>query len=120
LIDGQALDVSDFTAIGAGTVREIGLRFKLFHRADDDSEHFAVLAIHAGARALVPDLWAVHAGRGIHPTRASSALAQRLDIEPAEPDTPYTIDGDLYRIPERLCITVGPRIPIVDPRRLGP
>ena len=117
-IDGEVLKYTDFTAIGAGTVREIGLGFKLIHRADDDPERFAVLAIHAGARALVPDLFAVRIGRGVHPQRASSAIASRVDIEPAEPDTPYTIDGDLYRTQGSLQITVGPQVAIVDPRKL--
>lgn len=118
LIDGETLNFLDFAAIGAGTVREIGLGFKLLHQADDDPERFAVLAIHADALALVPDLWAVRTGRGIHPSRASSVLGSRLDIEPTEANTPYTIDGDLYRVQERLHIALGPRIPIVDPRRL--
>ena len=30
----------DFITIGAATVREVGLGFKLIHRADDDPERF--------------------------------------------------------------------------------
>ena len=35
-----------FIGVGAATVREVGLGFKLNHRADDDVERFGVLAIH--------------------------------------------------------------------------
>jgi diacylglycerol kinase (ATP) len=117
LVDGTPLKFPDLMAIGAGTVREVGLGFKLYHRADDDPHRFAVLAIHAGARALVPDLLAVRTGRGISPARAFSAVASVLDIEPIDAGAPYTIDGDLYRAEGPLRIAVGPEVAIVDPRR---
>jgi len=115
-VDGNVLDFPDLMAVGAATVREVGMGFKLLHRADDDPERFAVLAIHAGALALVPDLLAVRTGRGISPRRAESALAVDLRIEPAEDGTPYTIDGDLYRTKGPMHITIGPKLAIVDPR----
>ena len=43
-----ALPDRRFTGIGAATVREVGLGFKLNHRADEDADRFSVLAIHAG------------------------------------------------------------------------
>lgn len=115
-VDGKVLDFPDLMAVGAATVREVGMGFKLLHRADDDPERFAVLAIHAGALALVPDLLAVRTGRGISPRRAESALALDLRIEPAELGTPYTIDGDLYRTRGPMHITIGPKVALVDPR----
>lgn len=118
VVDGQALEFPELMAVGAGTVREVGLGFKLYHRADDDLDRFGVLAIHSGALALVPDLWAVRLGRGIAPSRAFSAVASRLDIVPEERGSPYTIDGDLYRATGPLSISPGPRLAIVDPRRL--
>lgn len=118
VVDGQTLDFPELMAVGAGTVREVGLGFKLYHRADDDLDRFGVLAIHSGALALVPDLWAVRSGRGIAPSRAFSAVASRLDITSEESGSPYTIDGDLYRAAGTLSIAPGPRLAIVDPRRL--
>jgi diacylglycerol kinase family enzyme len=115
-VDGNVLDFPDLMAVGAATVREVGMGFKLLHRADDDPERFAVLAIHAGALALVQDLLAVRTGRGISPRRAQSALAVEMRIEPAEQGTPYTIDGDLYRTTGPMRITIGPKLAIVDPR----
>lgn len=118
IVDGKSLDRTELTAVGAGTVREVGLGFKLYHRADDDPDRFGVLAIHSGALALVSDLWGVRTGRGIAPDHAYSAVASRLEIEPAETGAPYTIDGDLYRMDGPLQIAVGPKLAIVDPRRL--
>jgi diacylglycerol kinase family enzyme len=123
-VDGAALPRTRFVGVNAATVREVGLGFKLNHRADDDPERFGVLAIHAPPLALVADLGAVHAGRGIAPRRAFSAVASTLEITPVTSGHPtgemsYTIDGDLYRMPATatLRISVGPRIHFVRPRR---
>jgi len=117
-VDDKVLEFPDLMAVGAGFVREVGLGFKLFNRADDDPDRFAVLAIHSGALALFPDLWAVRAGRGIAASRAYSSVAASVEITGQEPEMAYTIDGDIYRAPGTLPITAGPRIAIVDPRRL--
>jgi diacylglycerol kinase (ATP) len=116
-IDGKALDFPDLMAVGAATVREVGLGFKLLHQADDDPERFAVLAIHAGPRKLVPDLLAVRTGRGVSPAHALSATALDVEIESLETDMPYTIDGDIYHARGPLRITLGPKVAIVDPNR---
>jgi len=117
-VDGQPLEFPDLMAVGVGTVREVGLGFKLYHRADDDPDRFGVVAIHSGALALVADLAAVRTGRGISPRRAFSAVASEMDIQSLEPDMPYTIDGDIYRTSGLLPIRIGPVLAIVDPRRL--
>ena len=76
-VDGELLPRTRFVGVNAATVREVGLGFKLNHRADDDPERFGVLAIHAPPLALIPDFPAVHAGRGIAAPRARSAPSPR-------------------------------------------
>jgi diacylglycerol kinase family enzyme len=116
-VDGQLLERTSFVGIGAATVREVGLGFKLNHRADDDPERFGVLAIHGAPLSLIPDLWSVHAGRGIAPKRAFSSVASELEVVPLSGDgsMAYTIDGDLYRGEGPLGISVGPHITFVKP-----
>jgi hypothetical protein len=116
-IDGVPIAWPDFVTIGAATVREVGLGFKLIHRADEDPERFGVIAIHAGPLSLIPDFPAVHAGRGVAPSRAFSAVASTLDIEPVEDVMAYTIDGDLYRKAGPLRISLGPAIDFIKPQR---
>jgi diacylglycerol kinase family enzyme len=116
-IDGVPIAWPDFVTIGAATVREVGLGFKLIHRADEDPERFGVIAIHAGPLSLIPDFPAVHAGRGVAPSRAFSAVASTLDIEPVEDVMAYTIDGDLYRKAGPLRIGLGPAIDFIKPQR---
>ncbi len=114
-LDGQVLERTSFVGVGAATVREVGLGFKLNHRADDDPERFGFLAIHARAVALIPDFVPVHAGRGIAPSRAMSAVASTLRITPKDGSMSYTIDGDLYRGEGTLTISMGPPILFVRP-----
>jgi diacylglycerol kinase family enzyme len=131
-VDGTLLPGRRFVGIGAATVREVGLGFKLNHRADDDPERFGVLAIHAAPLALVVDLLAVHDGRGIAPSRAFSAVASTLELDAkagtktgtgssgngngaaaaqgTSSDMSYTIDGDLYTGPGPLRISLGPPV----------
>jgi diacylglycerol kinase (ATP) len=118
-VDGTRLERTSFVGVGAGTVREVGLGFKLIHRADEDPERFGMLAMHAAPVALIPDLVGVYTGRGIAPRRAFSAVASRVDIAASDGSgISYTIDGDLYHSPEsELSITVGPHVALVKPPR---
>ncbi|HSZ80977.1 MAG TPA: diacylglycerol kinase family protein [Polyangia bacterium] len=123
-VDGELLPRTRYVGVNAATVREVGLGFKLNHRADDDPDRFGVLAIHAPPLALVVDLPAVHAGRGVGAARAFSAVASSLEIAPlvspsasSPTEMAYTIDGDLYRSSApSLRLSVGPRIRFVRPR----
>jgi hypothetical protein len=116
-VDGKALEWPSFASVGAATVREVGLGFKLYDRADDDPDRFGVLAIHAGPLALLPDMPAVHAGRGIPPARAFSTVASTLDVSSKASRMTYTIDGDLYHTSEPIHVSVGPAIDFVKPER---
>jgi diacylglycerol kinase family enzyme len=115
-VDGQILPWTVLLGLGAATVREVGLGFKLNHRADDHPGRFGVLAIHSSPLGLTWDLSAVRQGRGISPRRAWSAVATRLVIEPDEPETLYTVDGDLYRARGNLSVELGPALSFVRPR----
>jgi diacylglycerol kinase (ATP) len=114
-IDGRVLDRTSFTGVCAATVREVGMGFKLNHRADDDPERFGFLAIHARPVALIPDFVAVYAGRGVAPRHALSAVASQLRVIPKDGTMAYTIDGDLYRADGPLDIAIGPPIRFVRP-----
>jgi diacylglycerol kinase (ATP) len=115
-VDGEILPWNVLLGLGAATVSEVGLGFKLNHRADDHPGRFSVLAIHSSPLGLTWDLPAVRQGRGISPRRAWSAVATRLVIEPDEPETQYTVDGDLYRARGSLTVELGPALSFARPR----
>jgi diacylglycerol kinase (ATP) len=114
-VDGALLERTAFVGLMAGTVREVGLGFKLVHRADDDPERFGVLAMHSAVLPLALDLWAVQRGRGIAPSRAFSAVASKMDVHAKDGAMAYTIDGDLYRTHEPVAISLGPPILFIRP-----
>jgi diacylglycerol kinase family enzyme len=115
-VDGEILPWNALLGLGAATVSEVGFGFKLNHRADDHPGRFSVLAIHSSPLGLTWDLPAVRQGRGISPRRAWSAVATRLVIEPDEPETQYTVDGDLYHAHGNLSVELGPALCFVRPR----
>jgi diacylglycerol kinase family enzyme len=114
-VDGAPLERTVFVGLMAGTVREVGLGFKLVHRADDDPDRFGVLAMHSAVLSLALDVWAVQHGRGIAPSRAYSAVASRMDIQAKNGTMSYTIDGDLYRTHQPVAISLGPPIVFLKP-----
>jgi diacylglycerol kinase family enzyme len=114
-VDGALLEQTAFVGLLAGTVREVGLGFKLVHRADDDPERFGVLAMHSAVFSLTLDLWAVQRGRGIAASRAFSAVASQMDVHSKNGAMAYTIDGDLYRTHEPVAISLGPPIVFLKP-----
>jgi diacylglycerol kinase (ATP) len=115
-IDGSPLPHLRLTGIGAATVSEVGFRFKLHHRADDDLDKMGGLAIHGGPVSLLLDVLDVRLGRGLSPKRADSFVASRLDIEPVAAETTYTLDGDLYVARGPFAVEVGPVLEIVKPK----
>jgi diacylglycerol kinase family enzyme len=115
-VDGEVLPWADLLGLGAGTVSEVGLGFRLIHRADDHPGRFGVLAIHSSPLGLTWDLAAVRQGRGMSSRRAWSAVATRMVIEPDEPETLYTVDGDLYRARGNLTVELGPELSFVRPK----
>lgn len=110
LVDGELLPWNKLTGVGAATVREVGMGFKLNHRADEDPERFNYLAIHGGPVMLGFDLWGVRRGTGIAPSRAFSGLGRAMRVEPEEKACIYTIDGDLYRANGAIDVALGPTI----------
>jgi diacylglycerol kinase family enzyme len=114
-VDGALLEQKAFVGLMAGTVREVGLGFKLVHRADDDPERFGVLAMHSAVLSLALDVVAVQSGRGISARRAFSAVASQMHVESKNGPFAYTIDGDLYRAQEPVAISLGPHIDFLRP-----
>jgi diacylglycerol kinase family enzyme len=114
-VDGTLLEQTVFVGLMAGTVREVGLGFKLVHRADEDPERFGVLAMHSAVLSLAFDVGAVQSGRGISASRAFSAVASRMDVQSSNGSMAYTIDGDLYRTKGAVAISLGPHIDFLKP-----
>jgi diacylglycerol kinase family enzyme len=112
-IDGELLDPESFTAVSAATVTQVGMGFKLNHRADEDLNRMSVVA----ARALpnLADIVSVARGKGMSQKRASTHVAATMRLLPRNEIMSYTIDGDMYRTENELVIAPGPMLQLICP-----
>jgi hypothetical protein len=117
LDDGTRWAERDYLAVAAGTIAQIGLDFKPFHRFDERSPDgggaFHVLGIHASPTAFVLELPRVHRGRPMRPGRAYDAVSTGMLVESTLGPVRYMIDGDLHVSESPVRVTMGPRVRLV-------
>ena len=75
----RAAGRTSFVGVGAATVREVGLGFKLNHRADDDRNASDFWPSTPAPSPIIPDFVAVHRGKGV----AAQPGDERGCIDPA-------------------------------------
>lgn len=117
LANGTRWDDRDYLAVAAGTIAQIGLDFKPFHRfAEGDGEGggaFHVLGIHASPTSFVIELPRVHRGHPMRPGKAHEAVSTRMLVESTRGPLRYMIDGDLHISETPVEVTMGPRVHLV-------
>lgn len=113
-VDGETWAREEFVAIAAGTVPEIGLGFKPFHRCREKPDHFALLGMHCSPFKLICDLPRIWFGKGMRRDKAISVSAREVRIETDE-EFLYTIDGDLHRFQGHggLELRTGPQLQLI-------
>jgi diacylglycerol kinase (ATP) len=119
--DGTAWPERDYLAIAAGTIADIGLRFRPFHRFAERDGAFHVLGIHASPLGFVAELPRIQRCRPMRPGKAYDALAARAVLSSAAGRIEYMIDGDLHAAKGgELVVEIGPRVRLlVDARGRG-
>jgi len=102
----------DYLAIAAGTIDQIGLGFRPFHRVGERRRTFHALGITCTVPEFLADLGRIRLGLPMTPGKAVDALATSLVLERDEP-IEYFIDGDLYQSAAPVRVGVGPRIRVI-------
>jgi diacylglycerol kinase family enzyme len=113
LDDGTCWDERDYLAIAAGTIANIGLNFRPFHRYDEQPGRFHVLGIHASPVAFVKELPRIHRALPMRPGKAFDAVSSSMVVRGTDPIVKYMIDGDLHEAKRELRVSVGPRVRLV-------
>lgn len=109
--DGTRWDERDYLSVAAGTVDQIGLGFRPFHRVHERLGAFHLLGIHTSAVGFAQDLPRIHRGVGIQPDKALAALTDRAVIRFTDPAAGYMFDGDLLDVgAEPLVLAAGPTL----------
>jgi diacylglycerol kinase family enzyme len=117
LEDGTRWDDRDYLAVAAGTIAEIGLNFKPFHRFaegnHDGNGAFHVLGIHASPTTFVLELPRVRRGVPMRSGRAYEAVSTSMLVESTRGPVRYMIDGDLHTSETPIEVKVGPRVRLI-------
>jgi hypothetical protein len=105
-----------FLTVAAGTVDQVGLGFRPFHRAFERADAFHLLALGATASQTLRVLPRIHRGRPLPPSLAIDALVREAVLSAETPDAPIRamVDGDLLEVRGGLRLRVGPRVRILD------
>jgi len=115
-VDGQAWETRSWLAIGAGTVDDVGLRFRPFFRSLSTPGR-----MHAVGLGCSPFQFAfqIHRARCAKPFTRSDiveAMATELVLQGEEPML-YMMDGDLHQGASKVVVRVGPCVSLLVPPR---
>lgn len=113
LDDGTVWEERDYLSVAAGTIDQIGLRFRPFRRFAERPGAFHVLGIFASPLALVGELPRIWRAEPMRPDRTYEATPSGLTLRPASGALEYMIDGDLHRADGDLRVDIGPRVKIL-------
>ena len=113
LNDGTSWQERDYLAVAAGTIANIGLNFRPFHRYDQRPDAFHMLGIHTSPVGFVRELPRIHRAQPMRSGKTYEAVVEHAVVRSADELTGYMIDGDLHETRGPLEVTIGPRVKLV-------
>ncbi len=109
---GERWERQPFFAVAAGTIQELGLGFRPFHRANEIRGSFHLLGIQTNAMGFVTELGRIHRAEAMSPGKYTDALVRRATVRGTGPMR-YMIDGDLFEHPTNEgTLRIGPVVRI--------
>lgn len=110
-VDGEPLaGPSRYLAVAAGTVDQIGLGFRPFHRMTARHDELQLLAIHTSPLGLVSQLPRVRMGVAMGRRHVTEAMTSRATLEARSGTVRYMLDGDLRSVDGPVTLGVGPEV----------
>jgi hypothetical protein len=113
LADGTIWDDQKFLSVAGGTIDQIGLNFRPFHRYGEREGHFHLLGIHTSPLGFVSQLPRIWRASPMRPGHTLDAVTTGAIIRSHERRIRYMIDGDLHECDGSLNVSIGPRVRIV-------
>ncbi|WP_437489349.1 diacylglycerol kinase family protein [Sorangium sp. So ce1014] len=117
--DGTAFPDRDYLAVAAGTVDQIGLGFRPFHRYDERPESFHMLGIHTSALGFVRKLRDIWRAQPMGEAHTFEKIARRAVLEARSGVVRYVCDGDVHEHVGPLTVRIGPRVKILVEHKSG-
>jgi len=113
LDDGTVWEEQNFLSVAGGTIDQIGLNFRPFHRCGERSGAFHLLGIHTSPFGFVRQLPRVWRAAPMRPGHALEAVTSSAIVRSPSGPIRYMIDGDLHECDGPLHVSIGPRVRIV-------
>ncbi len=111
-LDGQAWTPPAYAAIAVGTMNDIGLGFKLFHRASQNPGYLHVIGFHCPPMSVLSRFYRIPLGRPLERPDITDVLGQRLCIM-GEAARGFMMDGDFVDGTSELEVEAGPTVRFV-------
>lgn len=113
-VNGETWPATNWLSIGAGTVDDIGLRFRPFHLAPRHPDHIHAVAFGCTAMQLVGQLPRIWMAKETVAPGIRSLVTPRIVMR-AKHSIPYMVDGDFHEGGSTLTVEAGPRIRLLLP-----
>lgn len=113
LDDGTVWQERDYLAIASGTIDQIGLGFRPFHRYAERPSAFHVLGIHASPTAFVRQLPRILRSLPMDPSCAHDTTTSGMIVRSPTSPISYMVDGDLHACDGALRVSIGPKVRFV-------
>ena len=113
LDDGTVWPERDYLAVAGGTIDQIGLNFRPFHRYGERPGAFHVLGIHTSPMGFVSQLPRIWRAQPMKPGHTYSATTSSVTVRSPYRPIRYMVDGDLHECDGPLHVSIGPRVRIV-------
>ena len=111
--DGTDWGAGPYLTVAAGTINQVGLGFRPFHRAFERTDAFHLLALRSTAIETLRLLPRFHRGDPLRSSHGREDLARDVVLAPIDGTVRYMVDGDLLETSGPLRLGVGPRVHIV-------
>lgn len=112
-LDDESWPTLPYLMVGAGTVDQVGLGFRAYHRASERPDAFHVLGITGSPFDVTLDLPRVYRGRGLRPKTGRDGLSRRLTLRSDGAPIEYGLDGELHSTGDTLTVELGPRVSLL-------
>lgn len=110
-VDGKKWPFKNYSAIYAGAVDRLGLKFRVFHYSGE-ARKFHAIGFSTPPRNILRHVPNMFAGK---PTTSEDLLEQPAEEMIIKLDQPqaYTIDGDMLPPAKEIVVKTGPRLSVV-------
>lgn len=112
IVNGKVWPYANYSAVYAGSIRQMGLNFNVFYYMLKQNEKFHACGLSMPPRNIILYLKGMHDGGPSGCPNLIEEATDRMEIKLSKP-LPYTIDGDMLKPCDSFLLTVGPELSVL-------